>query len=62
MAMSEEAKALKREYNRQWRKRNTDHVKEYQKQWRAENRDKEALYSQRYWEKKSQEMRYENAF
>lgn len=55
MAMSEEAKALKREYNRQWRKRNANHVKEYQKQWRSENREKEEEYNRRYWEKKAQE-------
>lgn len=62
MAMSKEAKELKREYNRDWRKRNNEHVKEYQRQWRSENKDKEVLYRERYWEKKSLEMRYENAY
>lgn len=56
MAISEEAKALKREYNRQWRKRNAEHVKEYQKKWRSENKDKELLYNQRYWEKQVKEV------
>lgn len=56
MAMSEEAKALKREYNRMWRKRNKEHVREYQKKWRSENREKEEEYNSRYWENKVQEM------
>lgn len=62
MTMSEEAKALKREYNRKWRKRNADHIKEYQRKWRSENKEKEAIYSKHYWEKQANEMaRCENA-
>lgn len=38
--MTEEAKAAKREYDRQWRQRNKDHIK---------------AYNERYWQRKANE-------
>lgn len=38
--MTEEAKAAKREYDRQWRQRNKDHIK---------------AYNERYWQRKAAE-------
>jgi len=45
----------KREYLRDWRRRNADHVREYQRQWRERNPDKWQAAQDRYWLKKIHE-------
>ena len=43
--MSEQARQAQREYLKNWRKENADHVREYQRKWREENRNKVRGYA-----------------
>ena len=51
--LSDQAKKLKSEYQREWRKKNRDHINQYQREWFAKNPDKSKLYHWRYWERKA---------
>ena len=53
--MTDEAKALRNAYQREWRKKNKDHVNAYHKKWRQANPDKVRANTTRYWEKKAKE-------
>lgn len=55
MALSEKAKAARREYHRQWRAKNREKVNAYQKKWREENPEKFQEYVENSWEKKASE-------
>ena len=46
--LSEEAKAARRAYNR-----------EYMRRWRAANKERDAENSRRYWERKAMKMKQE---
>jgi hypothetical protein len=54
MALSEAAKAARREYQQKWRGENKDKISEYHKQWREQNPDKMQRYNETYWEKKAE--------
>lgn len=45
----------RREYNREYRKKNAEHLKKYHKEWSEQNRDKLRANRQRYWQKKALE-------
>lgn len=56
MALSEEAKALRRAYQREYRRTHPEQVekqREYTSQWKRRNREKCHEYQRRYWEKKA---------
>ena len=53
MKLSEEAKKKRKEYKRQWREKNKNHISEYAKQWREKNPDKIQEYEKRFWERKA---------
>lgn len=50
------AKDIKREYYKQYREKNKDHIKETYKKWRDNNKDKVKQYNQNYWNKKALEV------
>lgn len=58
-AVSEQAKAKQREYNRlyarKYRAQNADKLRAYRKQWLEEHPGKQAEYMARHWEKIAQE-------
>lgn len=53
--MTEEAKAARREYKRNYNRANAEKINEYQKKWRAANPEKVKAYNQSYWSKKAEE-------
>jgi len=57
--MSEKAKALQREYQRQWREKNKVKVHDYNKNYREANPDKFRKYQIDYWERKANETSIE---
>ena len=58
--MNESAKEARREYLKEWRKKNRDKWNAYQKKWRKNNPDKCNEYQTRYWEKKAAKAAAEN--
>lgn len=52
--MTDNAASLKREYHRQYQKKNKDKLNDYVRKWRSENPDKVRQYNQSYWERKVQ--------
>ena len=54
--LSVAAKEIRRNYHRQWRKENRQHINNYHRQWRKENRDKVKEYNKRYWENLAKEQ------
>ena len=63
--MDETTKALvreaKREYYREWNKRNPGKRAEYAKKWRKRNPGKQQEYQTRYWLRKAEQMRQNKA-
>lgn len=57
--LSAAAKEMRREYHRQWRKENREHINNYHRQWREENREKVKEYNKRYWENLAKEQQEE---
>jgi hypothetical protein len=55
MALSQEALEKKREYQRNWREKNREHVNSYMKQWVKKNPEKVRKNQERYWENKAKE-------
>ena len=51
--MSEAARAKMKEYHREWKRKNKDHVKQYFNEWRRKNKDRVKLYQAAYWERKA---------
>lgn len=54
--MTDEARAARRAYKRQWEKNNPDKVRAYKKKWAAKNPDKIRAQQERYWNKKAAEQ------
>ena len=51
--MTEQAKQARREYAREWREKNREHIRAYHKLWRSKNNDKVKAAVERHWEKKA---------
>lgn len=49
----EKIKEAKREYHRNYYRKNREKIKDQQKKWRAENPDKVIATNNRYWSKKA---------
>lgn len=56
MEMSKPATNTRRNYYREYRKKNAEKLKVYKKAWNSENKSKIAEHQKRYWEKKAAEM------
>lgn len=56
-SLSPEAKELRKEYYKNWRKANREKVNEYQKKWRNSNKEKAAKNQANYWERKAETNR-----
>ena len=55
-AEAKERQLARREYDREYRKKNREKLKAYKKEWNATNKDKVEASRQRYWEKKYSEI------
>ena len=53
--MTDEAKAARASYMREYRRKNKARLKEYSRKWREENRDKCKSYIEKAWQKKAEE-------
>ena len=53
--MTNEAIEARKEYMREYRKKNKEKVKAYNKKWREEHPERMAAYSEKFWEKKALE-------
>lgn len=53
--MTEEARKVKNEYMKEWRKANRQKQNEYHKKWRENNKDKVKEYQDNYWLRKAGE-------
>ena len=51
--MTEAAMQARREYIREWKKKNREHLQEYQRKWRKQNPEKVKQYADTYWAKKA---------
>lgn len=51
--MTEEAKAKRKEYLKQYRAKNRDKINEYHRNWNRTNPDKVREHTARYWQKKA---------
>ncbi len=49
------AEELRRQYNREWRRRNAEQVRKYKREWLRKHPGKQAEYTARYWQKKAEE-------
>lgn len=54
--LTDEARALKNQYLKEWRKNNKERVSEYNKRYREANPNIYKKAKERYWNKKAQEM------
>ncbi len=52
--VTDDAAKMKREYHRQYQKKNKEKLNDYVRKWRSENPDKVRQYNQSYWERKAQ--------
>lgn len=52
-AMSAEAVEARRNYQREYRRKNQAKINAKRREWRADNRDKVRRYNQKYWERKA---------
>lgn len=50
--LKELADAERKEYLKNWRAKNKEHINAYSKEWRANNKDKIKANMERYWEKR----------
>lgn len=53
----ENAKKLRREYNKKYRDSNKDAINQRQKEWRNANKDKVKEYNTNYWIKKANQLK-----
>ena len=51
--MSAEAVEARRNYQREYRRKNQEKINAKRREWRADNRDKVRWYNQRYWERRA---------
>lgn len=49
--MTEEARAARRAYQREWRRKNRDKVNSYRRKWRQANPDKIRQQEERHWQR-----------
>lgn len=61
MDISEKITEARREYYRQYRRKNADKINARSREWRRKNPDKCREYAVRYWEKKALEAEKEEA-
>lgn len=54
LKLSQSAREAQREYMRNWRANNKDHLNAYMKQWREDNPEKVKQYQRNFWEKKGE--------
>ena len=52
-----QAQEVRREYKRQYRRKNRDRINRQQREWRENNSEKVKEYQNRYWEKKAKNPR-----
>jgi uncharacterized protein len=57
--LTEQALEMKRAYQREWRKKNREHIRKYHSEWKKKNRDKSKEAEIRYWNKKAAELETE---
>ena len=57
--LTEAGKIARREYRRNWRKKNAEHVKEYKRVWSASNPEKVRACNARYWNRKAEQANKE---
>ena len=55
MALSDEAKELRRQHKKQWRERNREKIRQYDADWRKQHPEKQKEYTARYWNRKAAE-------
>lgn len=55
--MSAEAVEVRRNYQREYRRKNQAKINAKRREWRADNRDKVQQYNQQYWERKAGKTR-----
>ena len=55
--MTEEAKKARREYYREYRKKNRERINENYRKWTRENPEKAKAIQARYWQKKAVDTR-----
>ena len=53
--LTEEAKAKRREYSTNYKKKNAERLKAYKKEWSRGNPEKLKQYQENYWNKKGME-------
>jgi len=53
--LTEEAKELRRQYQRKYREQNRERIREKHRQWSAANKDRVKLYHERYWNNRAAE-------
>lgn len=53
--LTEEAKAKRREYSTNYKKKNAERLKAYKKEWSRRNPEKLKQYQENYWNKKGME-------
>jgi len=51
--IKELADAERKEYLKNWRAKNKEHIAAYSKEWRANNKDKIKANMERYWERRA---------
>lgn len=51
--MTEDAKQARREYQREYKRRNAERINAYNRAWRKANPDKTRKYNANYWSKKA---------
>lgn len=56
-AMSAEAVETRRNYQREYRRKNQAKINAKRREWRADNRDKVQQYNREYWERKAEKAR-----
>lgn len=52
-----QAQEARRNYQREYRRKNRDKINSQRKNWRADNRDKVQQYNREYWERKAKGIR-----
>ncbi len=55
MGKAKTADELRRDYKRDWRRKNAERVRAYQRDWDRKHPGKRQEYAARYWQKKSDE-------
>lgn len=51
--MDDKAKEARKQYTREYRRKNKDHLNEYRRQWAQDNPDKVRQYQETYWKNKA---------